>query len=185
MSAEYLHLDERSHLRGVVENGVDSRPLLKEHDDCCHDDTTEHRHRLEKRSNSNKLQFDSVPGGRLRQVREVCCHSPFLEDGLCLDLEELKFNQLVVERHVAELGQSSTSLFLSVVMDEPTGRERHEDHSDEQDQGGEELESERYEPGCVRLCITCTADIIGAVVLDWSVIVLEMQRTCLQSRRKS
>ncbi len=161
------------------------RPLLEEHYHCCHDDPTEHRHRLEKRRDRNKLQLHSVPGGRLRQVWEVCCDRPLLEDRLCLDLKKFELDQLVVDRHVAELSQSSSSFLLSVVVDEPTGRERHEDHSNKQYQSREELKSQRHQPGCIRLCIACAADVIGAVVLDWLVTDLGMQDKCLQSRRIS
>lgn len=54
-------------------------------------------------------------------MREVFGYRALLEHRLSLDLQELKLDQVVVFRKVAEAGESLASLSFAVVVDEPSG----------------------------------------------------------------
>lgn len=190
-------------LRGVVEDGIDtgpiqrlahlrhkiwtcgriqSSPLLEKHGQTGHDDTLEHRLRLEKRTDGDELQLDSGPSRVISKVREMFGDRALLEERLGPDLCELKLNELVVLGQTAKLGQGTFRIRLSVVMDKPTTRiskkktpskalpenspraEGHEHHSDTENNSRRQLQAQRNEPGRVLLSTACAADVVGSVV---------------------
>lgn len=156
-------------------------PLLEEHSHSSQCDTTQHGLRLEERSNSYKLQLDDRPSRAVGQVREVLGCRTLFEHRLRFDLEEFKLDQVVVLRQVTEAGESLAGLSFAAVVDEPSRREGlsgckwmptdhgkgqyyHENHADEEDQGGEELKAQGDQPCGVRLSLASTSDVVGAWV---------------------
>lgn len=87
-------------VRDVVTYGIDTSPLLKEHSNCCYNNTLKHGLCLEQRSNSNKLKLNSVASSLFLKMRELLCQTPLLKQGLSLDFEEFKFDKFVVGRKV-------------------------------------------------------------------------------------
>lgn len=98
-------------------------PLLEEHSHSSQSDATQHGLRLEERSNSYKLQLDGRPSRTIGQTREVLGCRALLEHRLCLDLQELKLDQIVVLRQVTEAGESLPGLSFAAVVNEPSRRE--------------------------------------------------------------
>lgn len=74
-------------------------PLLEEHGDCRNDDSPEHRHGLEERSNGDELKLYGARPALVSQVRELLLDCALFEERLRLDLEEFQFHQLMVLRH--------------------------------------------------------------------------------------
>lgn len=74
--------------RRIVENCVNTGPLLKEHGNRSHDDTLKHGLGLEKRTNSYELEFEGIPRCQLRKMGELFSDTTLLEHGLGLDLKE-------------------------------------------------------------------------------------------------
>lgn len=64
----------------------------------------------------------------------------------------------------AETGENATSLSLLAVVDEPTRRKRHEDHTDTEKNSGGKLESERKKPCSLFLSSSSAANVVGTVV---------------------
>lgn len=95
-------------------------PLLEEHGDCGDTDTLEHRLRLEKRGDSNKLKLDNRPVRTISEMREVLCGSALLEQRLSPDLGKLELNKLMILWKAAEIGKSATSIGFTVVVYKPT-----------------------------------------------------------------
>jgi hypothetical protein len=111
-------------------------------------------------------------------MREVFGCRTLLEHRLRLDLQELEFDQVVVFRQVAEAGESLASLSFAAVVDKPSRREGlwrrkcmltdqgkgqcyHENHADEENEGGEELKAQGDQPCGVRLSLTSASDVVG------------------------
>jgi hypothetical protein len=149
----------------IVQNGVDAGPLLEEHGHRGHNHSAEHGHRLEKRADSNKLELDGVPCREFGQVGEVGRNCALLKERLRLDLQEFELDQLRFNGQRSQGGQSATGLLFSAVMEQPTGRERHPDHADQQDHRREQLKGKRNEPGRIGLGFPSASDVVGAVIL--------------------
>jgi hypothetical protein len=81
-------------------------------------------------------------------------------------------------RQVAEAGESLASLSFAAVVDKPSRREGlwrrkcmltdqgkgqcyHENHADEENEGGEELKAQGDQPCGVRLSLTSASDVVG------------------------
>lgn len=125
--------------------------LLEEHGDCRDNDPLKHRLGLEQLLDRHKLQLEDVPRRLLAQLREQLGDGALLKQRLCLDLEELELDQFVVLGQAAEVRQHLAGFLLTAVVDQPTRREGHEDHADEEDDGRGELQAGRDQPGRVSL----------------------------------
>lgn len=98
-------------------------------------------------------------------MREPLSNTPLLKERLGLDLKEFELDEFMVGRQVAELGEDRARFVFAAVVEEPSGRERHPDHADEEDEGGDELDADRDEPGGVGLGIgCCAADVVAAAL---------------------
>ena len=159
-----LYRPQETYRGSVIKDGIDTGPLLEEHGNGSDNNTPEHGHSLEERCNGDKLQLNGVDPVLLGQMREVCLDSPFLENGLRPDLKKLEFDELVINRHGTEFGQSLPGFLWSVMVDKPPRRERHEDHANEKNQGRRKLQSQRHKPSSVRLTVSSTADVVGTIV---------------------
>ena len=95
-------------------------PLLEEHGHGSQSDATQHGLGLEERSNSDELQLDGRPSRAVGQVREVFGNRALLEHRLRLNLQELKLDQVVVFRQVAEAGESLASFGFAAVVNKPS-----------------------------------------------------------------
>jgi hypothetical protein len=138
-------------------------PLLEEHGHGGDSNSLEHSLRLEQGSNSHELQLESVPSGLCLQVWEVLGDAALLEEGLGLDLEELELDEFVIGREVAEVGEDGPGLLLAAVVEEPAGGEGHPDHADEEDDGRDNLDTDRDEPGGVGLgLLRGASDVVAA-----------------------
>ena len=129
----------------------DLHSLLESHGDGGNDDALEHGLGLEKCADGNKLQLEDVPCCLLLQVREMLGETALLKQRLGLDFEEFELDKFMVGWEVAEIGEDGTGLLLSAVMEEPSGREGHPDHADEEDDGGNDLNANRDKPGSIGL----------------------------------
>jgi len=174
-------------LRSVVKDSVDTSPLLEEHGEasdsvslckCRNDsnslnlrntDTLEHGLALEQGSNSLELELGYGHGRAICKVRVLLGDGALLEKRLSSDLAVLKLDELVVLRKTSEFGKGSKSLFLTVVVYQPTWREWHEDHSDEQNYGRSELQAERKKPCTVLLARAGTSNVVGTIYEDISI----------------
>lgn len=63
----------------VVQHSVNTSPLLEEHSNRGDDDTTEHRHGLEQRADSDKLELEGIPRSQFLQMRELFCGRTLLK----------------------------------------------------------------------------------------------------------
>ena len=130
----------------TVENSIDSGPLLEEHSETSNDDSSEHGHRFEQAGDGHELKLDGVYSSLFGQVWELLCGGTLLEDALGLDLGVFDFNELVVLREATKIGKHTTALGFAVVVDKPTWREGHEDHTNAEKYGWSELEAKGKEP---------------------------------------
>ena len=64
----------------------------------------------------------------------------------------------MVLREISELSKDFASLRFTVMVDEPTWRERHEDHTHAQKNSRGELEREWQKPRCVVLGLSRSAN---------------------------
>jgi hypothetical protein len=55
---------------------------------------------------------------------EVLSRCAFLEHGLCLDLQEFEFDQIVIRRQITQAGKRFAGIRLAIVVDKPSRRER-------------------------------------------------------------
>ena len=141
--------------------GLPERTHLEEHSHGRDNNTLEHAPGLEQRLDGDELELESVPGGGLAQVREVLGDGALLEQRLGLDLEELELHELVVGREPAEAGEHAARLFLAALVDQPTRRERHEDHTHEQDHSRCQLQADRSQPRGIGLVVAPATDEVG------------------------
>ena len=147
---------------GVVEDGIDARPLLEEHGDGGDDDSLEHGSGLEEFLDGDELELEDVPGSRLTEVGEQLGDGALLKQRLGLDLEEFELDEFVLLVKSSEVGQHLACFLLASVVDQPTGGEGHEDHADEQNHGGEDLKADGREPSGIGLGLDSgAADEVG------------------------
>lgn len=150
---------------GVVQHGIDTRPLLEEHGNTSNHRPLDHAPALEQGLDGDELELESVPGGLLAKLGEVLGDSPLLEERLSLDLKELELDELVVLGESSQTGEVGSSFRLAAVVDEPTGREWHEGHTAEENQARDDLEADGDEPGGIGLFAALgAADVVGSVV---------------------
>lgn len=151
--------------RRVVEHGVDTGPLLEEHGDTSNHGPFDHAPALEERLDRDELQLEGVPGGLFAELREVFRDRSLLEEGLSLDLKELKLDELVVLGETSETGEVGSGFGLTAVVDKPARREWHEGHTAEKNQTRNDLQANGDEPGGVGLLAALgAADVVGSVV---------------------
>ena len=144
-------------------HSIDGSPLLEEHRNRGNNNTLEHGLGLEQPGDGHKLQLKDVPGSLLAQVGELLGDAALLEQRLCLDLEELELDELVVRGEVSEVGEHGTGLLLAPVVEQPARGEGHPEHADEEDHRGAELDADGDEPGGVGLGLHGgAADVVGA-----------------------
>jgi hypothetical protein len=72
-------------------------------------------------------------------VREFLLLGPFLEKALGFDLEELELQKWVVGRKAAKTREDFFGFLFSVMVNEPTWREWHEDHACSKNNGRHQL----------------------------------------------
>ena len=137
--------------RRVVKYSINPRPLLEEHSNGSYNDALEHGLGLEEGTNSYELELEGIPSSQLRKMREFLGDTALLEHGLSFDFKILEFDQFVVLGEIAKACKGAASLLFAAVVDEPSGRERHPDHTEEQDCSWEELDTDGHEPCSVRL----------------------------------
>ena len=107
--------------RRIVQDGVDTSPLLEEHGKCGNSDALEHAPGGEQTTDSNKLELEDGHSAHVLEMREVLCKRLLLEQTLGADLGVLELDEFVVGRQVSEAGENTTGFVLAVVVDEPTG----------------------------------------------------------------
>lgn len=154
----------------VVEHSVDSCPLLEEHGNTGNHAALQHALLGEERLDGNELKLEVVPDGLLAEVGELLGNASLFKQRLCLDFKELQLNELVVDRKASESRQDLLGLLFAVVVDEPTGREGHEDHASQETETGEDLKADGHKPGSLALVAEGgAADVVGAteMMLVW------------------
>jgi len=98
-------------------------------------------------------------------MRESFSNTALLEHGLCLNFQEFQLDELVISGKVAEGGQVASRFFFASMVYQPTWGEWHPHHSDDEDEGWDELEADGHEPCGVGLGLECSAsDVVGSVV---------------------
>lgn len=97
-------------------------------------------------------------------MRELLLLRAPFEQTLRFDLEEFKLDEGVIRGQATKADQNLFGFFLPVVMDEPTRRERHENHTDTEDQRRRKLQCQREQPCCLALGRASASDVVGAVV---------------------
>jgi len=95
------------------------------HGDGGKSHATHHGLGLEERGTGDELQLDNGSVGTIRKVWEVLGSGALLEQRLCLDLGELKLDQLVVWGETAQGSESLAALCLTAVVDKPSRGEGH------------------------------------------------------------
>lgn len=84
---------------------------------------------------------------------------------MCADLGVLKLDEFVFLGKTTKVGEYTACLGFTAVVDEPTRRERHENHTSTKKHSRGELQGEREEPSSFLLSVSSSAtDVIGAVV---------------------
>lgn len=148
--------------RRVVQNEVDTGPLLERHDKNRHSRALEVSSVGQQASISSQSELDA---GRERVVlvlREVALGDPFLEDALGLDFKVLHFDQRSVDGKTAEVRDDLSALFFSSLIHKPTWGLGHEHDTEGKNEGRDELDSDRDEPRSLALAIASSADEVGA-----------------------
>jgi hypothetical protein len=107
--------------------------LLEDHDPAANVETLEHAAGKEQAPSSEGL------GG-------VLCLGFLVEENGSLDFEILSSEKGIFWGEAAELGERGNAVIIPVLHHEPSRREGQEEHAEEQDPGGDELESERETP---------------------------------------
>lgn len=111
----------------LTQNRVDARPLLEQHGEYSETDTTEHRLCLEKRADSDELQFDGGHCRSVGQMRKALSGGPFLEQGLGFDFQKFELDEFVVFWQVSKAGECLAGFGFPSVMAQPSWAEGHED----------------------------------------------------------
>jgi len=116
-------------LRRVVENGVDTRPLLEEHSHSCDNDTLEHGLALEQAADGDELELGDTGDAEILKMGAVLRERLLLEERLGLDFGEFELDEFMVLGQAAQTGENTAGFWFPVVMDEPAGRKGHKDHA--------------------------------------------------------
>ena len=131
----------------MISGGTGKEPAGESsHGDSRHDDSPKHRHGPEKACNSNKLQLERVPGGRVLQMGELLGHGPLLESRLGFDLEKFQLNEFMVNGNATKFCKNIARFLFAIVVNQPPWRVGHEDHADEENDSRRELQADRNEP---------------------------------------
>lgn len=139
--------------------------MLEKHRHSSHNDPSEHGHGRKESRDGDELELKGVPGRLLLEVGEPLSKASLLELRLGLDLEEFELKKLVVGWEIAEIHEHLTGFFVTTVVDEPTGREWHPDHADEEADRRGNLKADGDEPGGIGLCLEGrSTDEVAAVV---------------------
>ena len=167
---------------GIVEHGINTRPLLldvsmwrtsadvgkysnlERHSHCSDHYTTEHGLAFKQARKAGSLELDITPSVRPLQMGKVELLGTLVEQTLGLDLEEFQLNQGIITGKTTEIGEHRERFVLTIMMCEPTRRERHEYHPNSEDDGWSYLQCKRNKPGCVTLSITRSPNVVGAVI---------------------
>ena len=149
----------------VVQDGVDTCPLLEEHGHSGDNDSAEHGHSREERCHGYELKLDGVHRRQFGQMREFLGDGAPLKQRLGLDLEELELHKFGFNGQRSQCRKGPACFFLPTVVNEPTRSERHPDHADQQNQSWEELEGKRHEPSGLGLGRPCASDVVCAIIL--------------------
>lgn len=134
--------------------------------DLRNHNTLEHGLALEEGTDGLELEFGKGQGGTVSEVRVLLGDCALLEQRLGPDLAVLELDELVVLRKATKSGKSGTGFGLAAVVDEPTWGEWHEDHTDEEEDGGNELQAKRDEPSGILLAGTGASNVVGTVCSD-------------------
>ena len=143
-------------LRSIVQNSVDTSELLANHGSAAQEKTLEHVGGKE-----------SLPGTQTTTSSNQLGLALLVEHDSSLDFEELGADDGVVGGKTAQLGKGSEGLLLTVLHHQPTRGEGEVEHAEEEDPGGDDLQSQRQTPGNGLLAETGVAvgngDVEGAV----------------------
>ena len=107
---------------------------LEGHSDCGNHNPSEHRPAFKQARESSSLQLDIAPSVGSLQVRELFFLGTFLENTLGFDFQEFEFDEGMFRGEVTETSEDLPSLFFAVMVNEPAGREWHENDSDAKEQ---------------------------------------------------
>jgi hypothetical protein len=94
------------HLRSIVDDGIDARPLLEEHDQPCSGDTLEVTSSPQDLVVLRKLVFKDTVSFFSSQVRKFILEISALEQCFCLDLQRLDLDELMLYWLLPEIWQS-------------------------------------------------------------------------------
>jgi hypothetical protein len=98
-------------------------------------------------------------------VREVLREAALLKQRLSLDFEELKLDKFMVGWEVTQIGEDGAGLLLPAVVKKPSRREGHPEHTDEEDDGGNNLDADGDKPGGIGLgFFGGSTDVVAAAV---------------------
>ena len=110
----------------VVEDEVDSGPLLEGHDEHGDGGTFKVTASLEEGHVAAETELDARGERAVLQRWVVALAYTLLEETLGLDFEVLDFNEIGVGRETAEAGDHSASLFITALVDKPARGLGHE-----------------------------------------------------------
>lgn len=97
------------------------------------------------------------------ELRKLLGDASLFEQRLSLDFQEFEFNQLVITGKTSESRENIPGFAFAVMVNQPTRREWHEEHADQETQAREDLEAHGHKPRCVALLAKLsTADVVGA-----------------------
>jgi len=99
----------------------------------------------------------------LAQGRKFFGNSALLKQRLCLDLQELKLDELVVGAKATKIGKNSSRFFFAIVVNQPSWGERHEYHANEKDRGRPKLKADWNQPrGIFLMPKLCSANVVSS-----------------------
>lgn len=110
----------------IVEDEVDSGPLLEGHDEHSNGGTFKVAATLEEGHVAMETELDARGERAVLQCWVVALADTLLEETLGLDFEVLDFNKIRVGRKTAEAGDYSASLCVTALVDEPARGLGHE-----------------------------------------------------------
>ncbi len=148
---------------GVVNNSVDTRPLLEEHDQPTGCNTLHVILGSEAVGVLGNLDLDEASVVLVGESWISGCKSTLFGKGLGLDLEVLDLNQLVLHWEFSQPSESLQSLLLTADLNEPSWREWHEPDANGENDSWTSLDDGRHTPCHVGLALAGAANVVGAV----------------------
>ena len=97
-------------------------------------------------------------------MRESLCERLLLKQALSANLSVFEFDEFVVLVQTTEACENAASLVFFAVVNEPTRREGHENHTDAKKDGRSKLESEGKKPCSLLLFPASATNVVGTIV---------------------